>query len=184
MAISTKDFVTLVREQAAAIQGAARSLVDLTVGSILRAVIEANAAVTLWLQGLILHLLKTTRAATSTGADLDSWVEDYGLSRLPAVAATGYVTFSRFTPTQTALIPVGAKVQMANGVQHYAVVNDADHPAWMRRRPAMSLRRISPPSRCQCRRSRQAQRGTPASAALTHSLRQCQASIRSRMKPR
>src|SRR5260364_9741 len=130
MAISTKDFVTLVREQAAAIQGAARSLVDLTVGSILRAVIEANAAVTLWLQGLILHLLKTTRAATSTGADLDSWVEDYGLSRLPAVAATGYVTFSRFTPTQPALIPVGAKVQTANGVQHYAVVKDADHPAW------------------------------------------------------
>src|SRR5260364_418479 len=130
MAISTKDFVTLVREQAAAIQGAARSLVDLTVGSILRAVIEANAAVTLWLQGLILHLLKTTRAATSTGADLDSWVEDYGLSRLPAVAATGYVTFSRFTSTQPALIPVGAKVQTANGVQHYAVVKDADHPAW------------------------------------------------------
>src|SRR5260364_169397 len=105
MAISTKDFVTLVREQAAAIQGAARSLVDLTVGSILR-------------------------AATSTGADLDSWVEDYGLSRLPAVAATGYVTFSRFTPTQPALIPVGAKVQTANGVQHYAVVKDTDHPAW------------------------------------------------------
>ncbi len=130
MAISTKDFVTLVREQAAAIQGAARSLVDLSIGSILRAVIEANAAVTLWLQGLILHLLKTTRASTSSGADLDSWVQDYGLSRLPAVAATGFVTFSRFTPTQPAVVPVGAKVQTANAQQHYAVVEDRNHPDW------------------------------------------------------
>lgn len=131
MAISTKDFVTLVREQAAAIAGAARSLVDLSVGSILRAVIEANAAVALWLQALILHLLKTTRAATATGLDLDSWVGDYGLSRLPAVAATGYVTFSRFTPTQTAVIPLGTKVQTTNGAQQYAVVKDTNHPDWV-----------------------------------------------------
>lgn len=130
MAISTKDFVTLVREQAAAIQGAARSLVDLTVGSILRAVIEANAAVTLWLQGWVLHLLKTTRAATSSGTDLDSWVEDYGLSRLPAVAATGFVTFSRFTPTQPAVVPVDATVQTVSGLQQYAVVEDRNHPDW------------------------------------------------------
>lgn len=130
MAIQTKDYVTLVREQTTAIQGAARVLVDLTIGSILRAVIEANAAVTLWLQGLILQLLAITRAATSSGSDLDSWVADYGLTRLPAVNATGIVTFTRFTPTQQAVVQVGTLVQTADGSQQYAVVLDTANPAY------------------------------------------------------
>lgn len=130
MAIQTKDYVTLVREQTTAIQGTARVLVDITIGSILRAVIEANAAVTLWLQGLILQLLAITRAATSSGSDLDSWVADYGLTRLPAVNATGIVTFTRFTPTQQAVVQVGTLVQTADGSQQYAVVLDTTNPAY------------------------------------------------------
>ncbi|MEF9481383.1 hypothetical protein [Ralstonia sp. 1B3] len=100
MSIQTQDWVTLVRNQVAAIQGYAKVLVDLTVGSVLRAVVEANAAVTVWLQGLILQVLAITRAATSSGSDLDTWMADFGLTRLAAVPATGSVTFSRFTVTQ------------------------------------------------------------------------------------
>jgi uncharacterized phage protein gp47/JayE len=128
--IQQKNFQTLVREQVAAIQGAARVLVDMTVGSILRAVVEANAAVVLWLEGLILQLLATTRAATSNASDLDSWMGDYGLTRLPAVAAKGSVTFSRFTPTAQAVVPVGAVVQTADGTQQYTVTADATNPAY------------------------------------------------------
>lgn len=130
MAITTQDFVTIVRNQVTAIQGAASSLVDMTVGSILRAVVEANAAVVLWLQGLILQLLATTRAATSSGADLDSWVADYGVTRLAGVAATGQVTFSRFTATQQAEIPVGSSVQTADGSQVFTVTADTTNPAY------------------------------------------------------
>lgn len=130
MTISTQDFTTLVRNQVAAIQGAASSLVDLTVGSILRSIVEANAAVILWLQGLILQLLATTRASTSSGADLDSWVADYGLVRLAGVAATGQVTFSRFTPTQQAVVPVGATVQSTDGTQKYTVTLDTGNGAY------------------------------------------------------
>lgn len=130
MAITTQDFVTIVRNQVTAIQGAASALVDLTVGSILRAVVEANAAVVLWLQGLILQLLATTRAATSSGADLDSWVADYGVTRLAGVAATGQVTFSRFTATQQAEIPVGSSVQTADGSQVFTVTADTTNPAY------------------------------------------------------
>ncbi|WP_241754452.1 hypothetical protein [Cupriavidus basilensis] len=72
MAISTKDFTTLVRESVTAIQGYASVLLDLTIGSILRAAVEANAAVTVWLESLIMQVLAITRAATSSGADLDS----------------------------------------------------------------------------------------------------------------
>lgn len=124
MAITTQDFTALVRSQVTAIQGAASTLVDLTVGSILRAVVEANAAVMLWLQGLILQVLAITRAATSSGADLDSWVNDFGVYRQAASAASGLVTFARFTPTMQAVVPVGATVQNTDGSQKYAVTLD------------------------------------------------------------
>lgn len=129
--LRTKDFTTLVREQVTAIQGGtSKVLVDLSVGSILRAVVEAYSAVALWLQGLILQLLATTRAATSSDTDLDSWVADYGVTRLPASAASGMVTFSRFTPTQQAVVPVGAIAQTADGTQQYAVTVDTANPAY------------------------------------------------------
>ncbi|MDE2354611.1 MAG: baseplate J/gp47 family protein, partial [Betaproteobacteria bacterium] len=130
MTIVSQNFATLVANQVAAIQGAATKLVDLTIGSILRAVVEANAAVALWLQGLVLTLLAKTRAATSNGADLDSWVGDFGLTRLPAVATTGAVTFARFTPTNAATIPIGSVVQSGDGSQKYTVTIDATNPAY------------------------------------------------------
>src|ERR1700749_4411487 len=98
MQLSLRTFNTLVESMAVAVQASATQLLDLTVGSALRAVLEANASVCLWMQLLILELLRTTRAATSTGTDLDSWMADLSLTRLPAVSATGIVTFSRITP--------------------------------------------------------------------------------------
>ena len=128
--LQTQDWVTLVRNQVSAIQGYAKVLVDLTVGSVLRAIVEANAAVVVWLEGLLLQVLAITRAATSSGADLDSWVADFGVTRLPAVAATGIVTFSRFTTTQQVLVPVGATVQTADGTQQFTVTIDTTNPAY------------------------------------------------------
>jgi hypothetical protein len=130
MSTNAKDFQTLVREQVAAIQGGSKSLVDLSVGSILRAVVEAYSAVALWLQGLILQLLAITRAASSNGTDLDTWVADFGVTRLAAVFSSGQVTFSRFTPTQQAVVPIGATVQTADGTQQYAVVVDTTNAAY------------------------------------------------------
>ena len=130
MSIQTQDWVTLVRNQVAAIQGYAKVLVDLTVGSVLRAVVEANAAVTVWLQGLILQVMAITRASTSSGAHLDSWMADFGLSRLAAVPATGNVTFSRVTTTQQVLVPLTAVVQTGDGTQQFNVVIDTKNPAY------------------------------------------------------
>lgn len=128
MAMSTKDFTTLVQESVAAIQGKAAGLLDLNVGSILRAVVEAYSTVGLWLQGLILQLLATTRAATCNGADLDSFFADFYFYRLGAVTASGICTFSRFTNTAQAVIPVGAAVLTADGTQTYVVNADTTHP--------------------------------------------------------
>ncbi len=130
MTLNLQNFATLVQNAAAAVAGASTALLDLSVGSVLRAVLEASSSVALWLQWLILQVLSMTRAATSTGADLDSWMADYGLTRLPAIAAAGSVTFSRFTPSNAALIPVGAGVRTADGTQSFAVIAVTTNPAW------------------------------------------------------
>lgn len=130
MAISSKDFNTLVQEMVAAMQGRAAALIDFSVGSILRALTESVAAQVVWLQGLVLQLLASTRAATSTGADLDSWMADYGLARLPAVAAHGLVTFSRYTVDGTANIPLGTVIQTQDGLQKYIVQADSQNMAF------------------------------------------------------
>lgn len=130
MQLRLQNFTTLVAEAAAAVQGSARTLVDLTVGSTLRAVLEANASVALWLQWLILQVQTMTRAATSDGADLDSWTADFGLARLAAVPAVGVVRFARFTPTEAALVPVGALVRTADAQHGFRVQADPAHLAW------------------------------------------------------
>jgi len=130
MKLSLQNFSTLVEGMAAAVQGSAASLLDLTVGSVLRAILEANASVALWLQWLIVQVLATTRLATSTGGDCDSFGADFGFTRLPAVAASGQVTFSRFTPSVAALVPVGAEVSTAGNGQSFVVVADEGNPAY------------------------------------------------------
>lgn len=114
---------------AAAVQASAAALLDLGVGSVIRAILEANAAAALWLQWLILQVLALTRASTSTGADLDTWMADFTLTRLPAVTATGSVTFGRFTLSNT-FIPVGAAVKTFDGAHIFNVIADTANPAW------------------------------------------------------
>jgi uncharacterized phage protein gp47/JayE len=128
--LNVQSFDQLVASQAAAIQGSASPLLDFSIGSILRAIAEGNAGVLLWLQGLIIQVLTTTRAATSAGADLDSWVADYGVSRLSAVPASGQVTFSRFFTTAQVVVPVGAVVQTADNSQKFTVTLDPTNSAW------------------------------------------------------
>ncbi len=130
MKLPLQDFPTIVGNAAAAVQGAARQLLDLSVGSTLRAVLEANASLALWMQWLVVLLLQATRAATSIGPDLDSWVADFGLARLPALPASGRVQFARFVPNAAALVPGGTVVRTADGSLTYGVVADPTNPAW------------------------------------------------------
>lgn len=129
--LSLQNFSTMVEGMAAAVQGASNKLLNLTVGSVLRAILEASASVGLWLQYLILLVLQATRLSTSSGADVDSFVNDFGLSRLPAVSATGVVTFSRLTPGQAAFVPVGASVMTADQTQSFTVMADDTNPAYV-----------------------------------------------------
>jgi len=128
--LNIKDFATLVSDQVTAMQASAAGLVDLAIGSILRAVAESNSGVAMWIQQLIVNLLVTTRAATCSGDDLDSWMADFSFTRLSAVQSTGPVTFSRFTATNQALIPVGSEVTTTDGTQAYTVTTDTTNSAY------------------------------------------------------
>lgn len=128
--LNTQSFSTMVSNFATAVQGASTQLLNFTVGSVLNAIGEAVGGVALWLQGLLLQVLALTRAATSSGPDLDSWFADYGFAREAAQAATGFETFSRFTPTNSALVAVGDTVQTPDGSVVYTVVLDATNPAY------------------------------------------------------
>lgn len=130
MALNVKSFSQLVQDQAAAVQTKSSKLIDFATGSILLAVAQANAAVALWLQGMIIYVLSVTRLRTSQGADVDTWVNDWGLTRLLGTIATGAVTYTRFTTQGTVLVPVGAQVQTADGSQLFNVVADPSNPVF------------------------------------------------------
>ena len=130
MQLNFLTFTSAVQQSAAAMQSACTQLVDFTAGSVLRAIVEAFSGIALWLQWLILQVLTMTRAATSVGADLDSWLADWSFARLPGVAASGRVTFASFSPTLTATIPVGSTVVTSDGTQTFAVIADATQAAY------------------------------------------------------
>src|SRR5690348_3138214 len=121
---NTQSFDEIVSQEATAIQAQQPQLRNFNPGSILRAIIEAVAGVCMYLQNLIVAMYATARASTSNGPDLDSWMADFGLTRLPAVAASGQVVFSRFTPTNAATIPVGTQVESSDGTLVFAVIAD------------------------------------------------------------
>jgi len=123
MALNTQSFTTIVQQQVAAIQsavakagGAVVTLLSFVIGSLELARVEAVAGVSMWLQSLVMTLLAVTRLSTSTGADIDSFIADFGCPpREAAVSATGQVVFSRFTPTNAATIPAGVYTPNASG---------------------------------------------------------------------
>lgn len=131
MAISTKTFGDLVKSQVASIQTRLRSagkvgaVVDMSVGSVLRALTETNAAMGIWLQAMVLEILRRARAATSTGANLDSWMADFSVNRTAGSYATGDVAFGRHNATNaqtTAYVPVGTEVSVTDGSIFFLVI--------------------------------------------------------------
>ncbi|GBR06977.1 hypothetical protein AOE01nite_11500 [Acetobacter oeni] len=92
---------------------------------------EANATVALWIQYLILQVLSVTRLASSFGSDVDTWIAQYGMTRLGATAATTVETFISLSPTSTsAVVPVGAVVKTSDGTISFTVTEDTDNQYW------------------------------------------------------
>ncbi|OUJ06665.1 baseplate J/gp47 family protein [Acetobacter malorum] len=153
MSLPLRTYSALVAQAVAATQGACSSLIDMAVGTPLRAIMEAMAGVGIWLQYIALLILCRSRLATSDGADADSWVADFGMVRMPGTASTGSVTLTSFQPDQqSASVQVGAIVRTVAGV-NFAVLEDSANSAWSAEtqsyiRPA-GIGSISVPVECQ-----------------------------------
>lgn len=130
-----KTFDDLIEGQAAAVQGRAAGLLDYTIGAVLRAAGEAVSGMGLWLQGLVLVLLRATRLSTCEDADADTFVADFGAAptadddtlfeRLGAATATTNVTFSRLSAVGQAVVPAtNSTVQTLDGSQKFGVIID------------------------------------------------------------
>jgi uncharacterized phage protein gp47/JayE len=103
------------------------AITNLRPGSIAYALLQAVTGNAIALQQSITHVYNVTRLATSSGSDVDSFVADYGLLRLPAVTAVGTVTFARVLTGVQVVIPVGAVVQTLSGIQ-FGVIADTTNP--------------------------------------------------------
>ncbi len=127
--LPTQSFSTMVSNVVAGIQGRANKLVNFAIGSTLRAIAEGFAGLFLWFQALVLKLLTAIRLSTSTGIDVDTFTADFmplvaGTTspRLGAQAASGLVTFGRYTAgPSSCFIPVGTTVKTNDGSQEFAV---------------------------------------------------------------
>jgi uncharacterized phage protein gp47/JayE len=106
------------------------NLTNFSDGDVLLELFRAGAHESQFIQSLSFLLLKQTRLSTSDGADVDSFLADYGLYRQAALAASGNVTFSRYSPIKAATIPVETLVKTEDGEQSFEVVADESHAAW------------------------------------------------------
>lgn len=119
--LPTQSFNTIVANVVAGIQGRASKLLNFSEGSTLRAIVEGFAGLFLWFQNLVLKVMQASRLSTAKGVDVDTFTADFmptiGISngvpspRLGAQAASGQVTFARFTAApSTCFIPAASSV--------------------------------------------------------------------------
>lgn len=131
MQLNLKGFSALVAQHVAAVQAKFAGLASASVGSLNLALAEASGGTSLWLQALAFKLLLYARASTSRGTDLDSWVGQFGLSRLPPSQSVGSVTFGRYSAFAAAtIVPVGANVATADNSRIFAVTAQTSHSSY------------------------------------------------------
>jgi len=129
--LQTLTFAQIVQLIATQAQANSSQPLAYDLGSVELALAEADASVVQWLQSLIVTVMNLTRASTSQGADLDTWMADFDIvTREAASSALGQVTFSRFTTTNKATIAPGVTVQTADGTQTFTVIADTTQSAW------------------------------------------------------
>ena len=96
------------------------------------AIFQAVATQDDFLQFLMQIIWAAARLSTSSGSDVDSFVNDFGLTRLPATYATGPVTLTALTaPSFAVPVSPGAIVQTPGGAIQYQII--ADHAVRMER---------------------------------------------------
>lgn len=130
MPLPTKTFTGFVADMANALANGTTKVTNLRAGSVAYAFIRAVAANAIALQQMLVAWSNVTRLSTSFGNDVDTFVGDYGLTRLTAVATTMPLLLNRSITGVELDIPLGGIVQTAiNGVQ-FTLIGDTNQPAY------------------------------------------------------
>ncbi len=95
------------------------------------AFVNACAGTYLWLQWLAIQVLSAARLATCSGSDCDLFCADFGFLRIAGTAASGQVTFARYSAGQQAIIPVGSMIKTTDGTQSFKLVADTAQEAYL-----------------------------------------------------
>lgn len=142
MTIPSKSWNQFVQDMVA-LWGAQLGIVPvLDQGDFLLALFEAVAGQLDFVQAQVFMVLALTRAATSSGSDLDSWMADFNFFRLASTYATGSVTLGKlqaasspiFVPAATLTGGVytgGVLVQTVGGGVVYTVIPDTTQSAYV-----------------------------------------------------
>jgi uncharacterized phage protein gp47/JayE len=128
MSLNIKTRDQFITDEVAAVEASAPGVFQFPVGSIVRALVDAHSSTAMWEQALIQLVYNRERLSTSTGEDVDSFVGDFGLTRIAAEPATGEVTFSSFVDSTQRLVPVGAIVSTQDGSISFTVTADTSNP--------------------------------------------------------
>lgn len=130
MQLSIRSFSEYVQDMGTALHAGSRYVLDLSVGSVLRSLLEAQASAVMWLQVLIADALEASRAGTARGGDLDTWMADFSLTRLPPVKAVGAVTLGRISSVGDVNVPVGTRVRTTATGSVFLIAADSNHARW------------------------------------------------------
>lgn len=114
MSLPTLTFEEANHLQQQQMQASAGVVIDFSIGSIMAAFTESNGSLFIFLQALASKLLTLTRLSTSTGQDVDAFIEQFGFTRYEGNPSSGNVTFSRNVTTIVASIPIGAIVSVSS----------------------------------------------------------------------
>ena len=100
-------------------------------GDPLLAFFQACASQDVFIESVILALIALTRAQTSTGGDLDTWMAQFNFPRLPADYAEGPLTVGVLSAHASSTpLPVGTLVQTPGGAITYQVIADTTQSAY------------------------------------------------------
>lgn len=126
---SFNDFVTQFQN---ALASGSPKFTNFSTGAAALALAEAAAGNAMSLQYVVQQLADVTRLATSSGADVDSFLADWGLTRVPAVPSSGTITITRNNTTVPLLIATDGSALVGTtytGLQ-FALVADGNQPAY------------------------------------------------------
>lgn len=127
--LPTWDFNELVSNMVAAWAANAGVTPQLNQGDPLLAIFQSFATQIVFLENMATQLAALTRAQTSTGANLDTWMGQFSFTRLPAVSATGEVVLSvNSAHSQPTSVPLSTIVQISGGAIQYQLVADNTQP--------------------------------------------------------